>query len=179
MDNFIELIKILVWPVVVIWIVYLFKSNIDGLFSRLSYFKYKDAEAKFENELNNAEVRAEKIKRSELKDRAIISKQEQLERIAEISPRAAIMEAWVMIETAGRNAGIQKQIQFPGSFPQQIRKHLGKQLSEESMTLIDNLLALRNKAAHLPEFTLSAGEAKRYLAMSSIAAGVLENAKGS
>jgi hypothetical protein len=85
------------WPVTIIWVAYLFKGELRGLLNRISHLRYKDVEVKLE--LDEAEAEAKTVEQTisfSLRSSSDIdSKLVQLRRIAEVSPRAAIMEAWI------------------------------------------------------------------------------------
>lgn len=179
MQYFVEIIKALSWPIAIIWLGYLFKGEIRNLFARVSTLKYKDIEAKFEKELQYIDNELSQTNPAPPKELTIehINKQEQLLRIAEVSPRAAIMEAWINIETAAKRAGLTSGSAMPRVFPQNIVEHLlkNKNLPESSIELFHKLRQLRNQAAHLPEFAISQNEAEKYLEISSKITELLEN----
>lgn len=168
MSDLVALISAIAWPAAAVWISYLFRDEIRGLASRVSRLKYKDVEATFESELKTAEEQAGAITqdaRVPLPSPELVSKLEQLERIADVSPRAAIMEAWLLIESAAGQSGFAQGAAHPRVnlwlFVDWLVKE-GK-LSPDSLKLVESLRELRNKAAHLPEFSLGREEADRYL----------------
>lgn len=176
MQLLVQLIIGIAWPVVVLWIAYLFKRELTALFGRVSRFKYKDVE--FEMGLAKAEERATIIQRNEtvpqLPDPETSKKFDQLRRIADVSPRAAIMEAWIAIEDAAGRSGFIQGAQQPlinaESFVHYL-VHTGK-LPAESDSLVTELRNLRDhaaahKIANIPEFTLTRQDAERYLELAA------------
>lgn len=168
MEQIVALIVGVAWPVATVWIAYIFKAELKALFARISQLKYKEVEANFEKGLAEAEAEARKVQnvaRPTLPQPEKISQLDQLRRIAEVSPRAAIMEAWVLIETAAIASGITSGVSIPRVNPRTLAEYLAHsgKIPEESIALLGKLRQLRNQAAHLPEFVLSQDEAERYL----------------
>ena len=182
MDQLVELVKALAWPGAAVWLGYIFRGEIHGLLSRMSHFKYKDVDAKFDKGLAEAEAAAAKVQANEdlkFPEPETLSKLDQLRRIAWISPRAAIMEAWVLIESAAVEAGLVKGTFVPRTSPSMIIDYLtkSKKLPENSLPLIGRLRQLRNQAAHLPDFALNQEEAERYLELAVKSAEIIRQAK--
>ncbi|MEZ8073415.1 hypothetical protein ACED48_20310, partial [Vibrio sp. 5S239] len=104
MEHIVEIIKALAWPVAVVWLGYLFRNEVRGLMGRLTALKHGDTEISFNRALEKAEQQASEIPQTEEviheSTAEELSQKEQLYRLAEISPRAAIVEAWTLIETA-------------------------------------------------------------------------------
>lgn len=170
MTELVALISALAWPVATVWIAYLFREEVSGLASRMSRLKYKDMEASFERELKEAESKAESITQQTPSTRPsveLISKLEQLQRIADISPRAAILEAWLLIESAAGQSGFVQGATHPRINPMLFVDWLIREgkLPSNSIKLVEVLRDLRNQAAHLPDFSVSRDEADRYLAL--------------
>ena len=114
MSSFTDLVSALAWPLVFVWFVNKYGVDIKELIVRLSRFKIGAAEAEFNAGLTAAEVLAtdasvgNKNINNGNNNSEYINKIAQLERIADFSPRAAIMESWLMVEeAAGRSGFIQ------------------------------------------------------------------------
>lgn len=172
MELFVTLLTGIAWPVAVVWIAYLFKGELRSLLHRMSQLKYKDVEAKFETGLAEAEARVstiEQITPSALPHPEITSKLELLRRIADVSPRAAIMEAWVLIEEAAGKSGFVQGAATPRVNPHLFVEELVRRgkLPKGSDSLLDQMRKLRNQAAHLPEFSVNQDEADRYLQLAA------------
>jgi hypothetical protein len=175
MQLLVQLVTGLAWPIVVVWVAYLFKHELTALIARISRFKYKDFE--FEIGLAKAEEQVTIIQRTnqipQLPDPATLRTFEQLRRIAEVSPRAAVIEAWNMVEeAAGRSGFVQgadrPRVNAPLFIDRLVRT--GK-LPPGSGELIQEMRNLRNRAAHgilaLPEDTLTKEDADRYLELAA------------
>jgi len=182
MDALVNLATGLAWPVAAIWLAYLLRPELQKLIDKIASVKVGVAEANFRESLEKVEVEAAKLPQTAMtepdKKDEIMPRLDQLRRIAAVSPRAAIMEAWVLVETAALSSG---------SFSDSNRRptaiallhHIvttGK-LSQNSANMIISLRNLRNQAAHLPDFALTQEEAERYLELAVTVSELIENAK--
>ncbi|WP_370978762.1 hypothetical protein [Agaribacterium sp. ZY112] len=181
MDHLVEIIKALAWPVAVIWMSFIFRAEVRALLGRVSSFKYKGVEASFGKSLEKAESDAKSIEspaQSQIEE-SENSQVEQLLRISEVSPRAAVVEAWTLIETAAMKHGLVAGATIQRTNPRMILSHLeasGK-FSPESIHLINELRQIRNKASHLPDFAVTQSDAERYLELAVKGAAVISATK--
>ena len=128
MQLIVDLIVGLAWPVAIVWIAYLFKHELRGVLGRVSLLKYKNVEAKFELGLAQAEAKVAEIDIKGTDSPApaeISSKLESLRRIADVSPRAAILEAWILIEDAAGQSGFVQGASHPPSERFPVRRRTG------------------------------------------------------
>ncbi|MFH1068011.1 MAG: hypothetical protein V1794_00185 [Candidatus Glassbacteria bacterium] len=173
MDYFIKILDVIIWPSTVIFFLLFFRREFSKIISRLSTLRYRDFEASFNTELKEAEQKAVKylperkeVERPETLKEKYSSEYEQLKRIADVSPRAAIIEAWRRIEVAAveiaKSAGIEIQ---KGNPVFNIVRELTKNqiFSEGAYSLYDKLRQLRNKAAHADEIALESVDTDRYI----------------
>ncbi len=96
-----EIIKALAWPTVTVAIVFLLKKPIVELVPLMKKLKYKELELEFSQEVMALRVEAIEapiLEMSEDKDLSL-SPSKALE-LVPFSTRAAIMEAWIELETA-------------------------------------------------------------------------------
>ena len=174
MENFVEIIKAIVWPVTLVWILYYFKADLRSLLERINKLKYKEAEANFEREVSKVHAKAKEIgKKTEGKkliakaeNKEELNARDQLYRIAQISPRAAIVEAWRHLEEKINNFGPEYGLEARGyASEKQILEKLKREnkLDEEFLVLYAALRELRNRSAHQPEFSLSQESAEEYI----------------
>ncbi len=178
MDYFVEIVKAIAWPVAIIWLGYIFRKEVRLLLGRLSSVKYGEVEASFSKELAEAEFSAQKIKVQNPESTQLnLSQKEQLFRIAEVSPRAAVVEAWTLIETAAVKKGLTYGVTIPRTNPKLIVEYLNNsgKFSPESLSLIEQLRRIRNQASHLPDFAITQSEAERYLELAAQSASVIES----
>lgn len=172
MEFLVNLLVGIAWPVAVVWVAYLFKGELRSLLHRMSQLKYKDVEAIFEIGLTEAEAKALSIEHMapHLPQRPEITyKLDSLRRIADVSPRAAIMEAWVLVEEAAGKSGFVQGAAIPRINPHLFVEELVRlgKLPKGSDSLLDQMRKLRNQAAHLPDFSLNQDEADRYLQLAA------------
>jgi len=176
MEYFVEIIKAIAWPASIVWLGYIFRSEVRQLLGRISSFKYKDMEANFDKQLAKAEDEAKEISVPiEKKSPDNLSQTEQLLRIAEVSPRAAIVEAWTLIEMAASKKGLKAGVALPRTSPKMIVDYLylSGELPKNSIDIIEQLRKLRNQAVHMPDFAISQNEAERYLELAAQSAVII------
>lgn len=185
MELLINLLVGIAWPVAVVWVAYLFKGELRSLLHRMSQLKYKDLEARFEIGLAEAEAEAKFLASDhttpQLQQRPeITSKLESLRRIADVSPRAAIMESWVLVEDAAGRSGFVQGAAIPRINPHLFVEELVRlgKLPKGSDSVLDQMRKLRNQAAHLPDFTLNQDEADRYLQLAARMSELILNVEG-
>ena len=173
MENAVALVRALAWPVTVVLLVLLFRSELTKLMSRLSELKYRDVAAKFSDELDEAEESAAsfdllatkqpKPKPESEKTYGEIS--ERVDQLASVSPRAAVLEAWryleLATETAASTLGMKSR---PHTAAIEVVRALVEQgmFNESALANYVRLRRMRNEAAHTKDFTLDATEARRY-----------------
>ncbi|HAS6506061.1 hypothetical protein O4N82_10815 [Vibrio parahaemolyticus] len=181
MEHIVEIIKALAWPVAIVWLGYMFRNEVRSLIGRLTALKHGDTEISFNRSLEKVEQKASEISQPQESSHEStpeeLSQKEQLYRLAEISPRAAIVEAWTLIETAAVKSDLTTGVAFKRTTPKLILEHLAStgNFSPKSIEVINSLRQLRNKASHLPDFAISQEEAERYLDLAIKSAHAIEN----
>jgi hypothetical protein len=180
MDDYIQLIQVLIWPIVVLILVFGFRFELRALLRRLSKLKYKDLEATFDKELSQVESRKNLYTAVGTKTVAQAPSEEsehaQLLRIAEVSPRAAITEAWRKLESVADRLATDMGMETknPRSRDKAILYLIEKkQVNPSLLEDYNRLRKLRNQAAHAMEFNLSADEAERFSSLAVEMAGFL------
>jgi hypothetical protein len=173
MEILVPLVQALAWPLTSLTVVLIFQGELRAAVGRLSRFKYKDLEASFDKGLKAAEETANKSAIPKSGERKALSRTgypapdaEQLHRVSGISPRAAILEAWIAVEQAAfevaQGRGIQTQA---GVMDRRLIQLLeaDRLIDRQTASLHSELQRLRNTAAHAPEFALRPSEAERYI----------------
>lgn len=178
-----NIIDSLAWPITILLLGYLFKKEFNLLIGRVSTLKYKDLQADFKNTLNEVENEAKKF--SYTKDNKTIMPDYKNERyirlmsLAEVSPRGAILEAWIEIET--ELFKLCKRADFKNDYKNSfllIRDLISNNIiPADILPLLDGLMKIRNKAVHLPDFFLD-DEDKRYLNIAIGISNLLETLDG-
>lgn len=165
----VEVLKAVAWPGVVLTAVLLLRKQLRALVPLLTKLKYKDLELVFGREA--AEARAEAANLPPPPGRAVAPLPQispEVQRLLSVSPRAAIMEAWREVEQAARESAIRRQVSQPGLgtiAPGKLANLLAVHgiLEPPQLGLFHDLRALRNQAAHAPEFVLSEDAARDFV----------------
>lgn len=161
-----EILKAVSWPVAVIWLGYLFRSDIKDLFKRVEQLKYKEFSAGFARELNATEDEINKIQSTTDGGLAIpsaITKLNQIYALVSSSPRAAVLEAWLLIESAATSSGLSVNPWNPSS-------KLPKQLLDQ----VNKVRELRNSVVHMPDYSVTPDLARNYIKLSFSIAEMIE-----
>lgn len=175
-----NLISSVVWPLIVVSIVVLLRKPLRELIRdlgrRLRSIKFPGGEAEFSQEL--AEIK-------EAADEANLPPVEavptgaplllgvevdisQWARLAELSPTAAISEAWRQVENAMREAA--RRFDIPESETRSaiaLIRALGKRqaLSPDTVAIVSDLRGIRNTAAHGMKVEISQSDAIEYISL--------------
>ncbi|MGR7118242.1 DUF4145 domain-containing protein [Klebsiella aerogenes] len=171
MSTIADLVSALAWPLAFVWFVQKYGNDVKELIFRLSKVKLGNAEAEFTLGLKAAEELANGAPIVEAptdlpeKDIEFSKRMAQLERIADVSPRAAIMESWLLIEEAAGKAGFVQGASVPRINPLLFVEWLVREgkIEKSTAVLVDRMRKLRNEASHLKDFELTKDEAERYL----------------
>ena len=160
---FAQLVDSLAWPVLVAWLAYGFRTPIARLLGRIKSLKYKELEAEFEQTLDEIEIipapeRPVAIEEDIARDTITIIE------LADVSPRAAVMEAWIRIERATRtyldSDGLKRRYSYQG-----LRRLPSDKLKpiESILSPYQELRLLRNKATYADDFDINPNVAKEYV----------------
>ena len=171
-----SVIDSLAWPTLVGSVIYVLRDSVEKLLDRVSHFKYKDLEAEFRDTLEKIKSSDEEIVEPEAIE---YSRQDSitLYQLADISPRAAIMESWIKIEKAVQqyleSAGLDKKYSYQGlrRLPTSYKEPI-----EHILTPYQELRLLRNKAAHASDFELNSESARAYAQIANYIVRELEGA---
>ena len=159
-----KVIEALAWPGVVAGLLLYLRKDLPRLIASLRKLKFKEVEVEFGEAAKKAAVETSAAVPLPAPDKSISGESErdieqQLLMIAEISPRAAILEAWLRIERAAV-AVIQKHGHTTlNATPGPLRLREGLEnigiLTPPQVSAYDSLRRLRNEAVHTPdaEFT--------------------------
>jgi hypothetical protein len=166
-----SVLQSLAWPLSVLLIVVVLRKPIGAALQRVSKARVGPVEAEFDQEL--AEVRKE-VQRSTPPAQTgreapmAPSLPEELDRLAEASPRAAVLEAFARIETRLREllaeAGVEVREPQSGVALARLASRHGL-VSDETLNAVEGLSVMRNLAAHQPTDDLSAERARDYLTL--------------
>lgn len=168
-ENIIKVLDILIWPMTVIGLAFLFRGELAKILTRMSKLKYKDIEASFDKELSIVEETTKETNKVILDNSINLrdSYSHSLDRIlqlAEVSPRACVSEAWRKVE------GVTISLMHAYSYdPRNVQmSKIFRNIVHENgypWSLYEDykrLMRLRNQAVHADDFDLSKEEAERY-----------------
>lgn len=166
-----SLIEILAWPVVVVISILMLRRPLLELIPRLRIAKYKDFEFRFSEKLELLGLRVEQVDLPEVRERPAWVYEspdewtfsDYIERIAPMSPKLAISEAWRQVEFA-----IQETAKRSGKIAtQNILKiarelQLGGILPQDAVVLLNELKTLRDLAIRENESNIESDHAVKF-----------------
>jgi hypothetical protein len=160
--------KALGWPSAALVIVLVFRRPLLELLTLVRKVKYKDVEVELAKKEISEARELTTSKEGEKYDVLSFMELEHFKQLADISPRAAITEAWSRLEDsvyqAAKTAGIEARRPSGVSFSSVLAalKTSGT-IDATSIRLIEKMRAIRNKAVHIQTEGLSASDAIDYV----------------
>lgn len=155
----VELLRAIAWPVTAIVIAFLYRRQIRDLLSRMKKGKIGPAEFEFEQ---NVRELAE-----ELPPAALIEQVPPVDvALASLNPRAAILEVWIKLEGVMNRLAESRNIDSRrGRSSLYQAKLLRKSgvITDEDMTMFNDLRFLRGQAAHDEDFSPSIDSTIQYV----------------
>lgn len=169
-SSIVQSIVSLAWPAAFVAAVWLFREKLIELLPRLTV-KHKEWEASFRWEKAEDEVAAlPPVPPSAPEEMPTPEEKSRFEQIAELSPRAAILEvrsdlAQTVAELAEEYSG--SSMKKPISFVAGIRAlRNNKIIDPQTSALLDDLRAIGNEVAHNPETKITKELAMRFKMLS-------------
>jgi hypothetical protein len=187
----------LAWPLSVVAIALLFRRSLLKLLPGLRGLEYGSLKITFGEQLLKTVEQADRIslttsqsRRGKLGhslgsgggdplgggDPGVSYRREDLD-LAEMavqSPRTAVLEAWIEVEDAIRQALESTGIRTPAGTVGQVKLLQDKGIiTPDLVPIIDNLRGLRNEAAHYPDFVVEPTQALEYARLARRIANVL------
>ena len=175
MEAVVQLLSAIAWPVAAIILALIFRAELRQVMRRLSAFSYKDAKAEFKHALEEVEGEIRSLPKSSPpqseRDTALggpetLSDYERLLRIADISPRAAVMEAWREVEIGTKHVTDAYSIPTTGQIAgvKAIQELVNRGLLPSMLlSIYERLRRLRSRAAHAPDFVVDEEQAERFI----------------
>jgi len=184
----VELTKALAWPLTIVAIITLLRRPILQLIPDIRKFKFGDLEIDIGKELREVEKQAETAlpelkevtrtvsvvveavgkaegKAEVIGQAGIIDTNDRARRLAELSPAAAVVDAWLELETALRKGASANDIAVnEGSNPVKLMKALMnlEKVDRQTYEIFDKLRGIRNRAVHARSMDLTASQALEY-----------------
>jgi hypothetical protein len=170
----------LAWPTFTLVIVLLLLKPLRELIPLMQKLKYKDLELEFGRRIEevSAEV-ARELSPNALREYSA-PEMGDLTKLAEISPRLLVLEAWLNVEHAAIETANRLGANLGASQSYQAIKFLessGK-TDRSLVALLREMRGLRNEATHVPDFALGKEAALRYAESASGLAWYFRNVKG-
>lgn len=177
------LIDSLAWPFAIIVAVLLLRRPLSELIPLLERLKYKDLELSFRERVHKVATEADALLPPPPAGVVPSAAEDRMQQLVDISPRAAILEAWVELEAAAAEAARRRNLDLRPSDLKSPRKLFqalreGQILDNYQLALLDDLRAIRNSAAHAPDFTLPSSTAGQYVETVSKFRSILQSSSG-
>lgn len=155
----VELLRAIAWPVTAIVIAFLYRRQIRDLLSRMKKGKIGPAEFEFEQ---NVRELAE-----ELPSAALIGQVPPVDvALASLNPRAAILEVWIKLEAVmnrlAESHNIDSRRGRSSLYQAKLLRKSGV-ITDEDMTMFNDLRFLRGQAAHDEDFSPSIDSTIQYV----------------
>ncbi len=174
----VELVRALAWPLTVLGLFAALRRPLLGLLPLVTRLRYKDLEFDFRRRLDEANAEARALppaappaaaggdaRRPAPPAGALLA-------LADASPRAAILEAWIRVEAAALEAARRRGAPEPISelrSPTRLIEALEERgvIDARQAAVFHDLRSLRNSAAHALGFTPAPGAAADYVRLAA------------
>lgn len=163
-----KLAETLIWPAVVLIVVTLLRKELGALIAIVKKVKAGPIEAEFEREVNELKSVADAELPAMEQPTPATASANELEQLAQVNPRAAIIEAWRRLELATRRSlalvGVAMNSRDLAS-PLAHARNLAKSalMSQEELVLFNDLRNLRNMSVHAENFSPTLEAALSYI----------------
>jgi hypothetical protein len=162
-----ELVRALAWPLTIFLIFLILRKRIDLLIPMLQRMRYGGLELEFSRQVHelSRQVNQDLIRAQAAPELEEIRR--HLVDLAPLSPRAAVLEAWLQVEKAAVEALKRRSVSIP-SRDARVPLLLGQALedagimADETAAIYHRLRNLRNTAAHASEFSIEPDLAIEY-----------------
>lgn len=157
---FAVLVKVLAWPIVVVVAVFSLRRPLFSLLQNVDRLKYGDLDISFSRELADVEGQLDAVQFYRSVSLAglpsgAIDVSETINRLAAISPKGAVIEAWALLEGAIKAYGEKED-------PDRYKDHPEVKKEAEVTAIIGKLHKMRNYIAHDPKANITAKQAIHY-----------------
>lgn len=162
----------LAWPATLIAAFFILKKYLPAIFPFVERLKYKDFEVEFRKSVQELAEKSQQALPAP-DDEQAAAPRNRLYALAELSPRSAILEAWLQVETAAAEALQAKDPDLTSKVRMLAPLRLGEMLNRREIInraqreIFDSLRELRNKAVHIGEATFHPSEVTEYIDLAS------------
>lgn len=168
-----EIVKATAWPAALIVVFLVLRKQFVTLLPGLESLRWKDFEARFRRKVHEVSVEA----RAALSDPELAKlppppEEHELLRLAELSPRAAILEAWIALENAAANALRREDAPITSKEIRQPAKLVDALVESDLLTasqggILRELRHLRNAAAHASDPKITVETAREFVQLAA------------
>ena len=160
-------IRDLAWPLTALVIVLVLKRPLRDLIPAIKKLRYKHLEIEFNESVRRLSSRFQRVVAVVPKPPEQQHVRGRLRQLADISPRAAILESWLHLEAAATEAIEKLKLTSSDKTtlpPMRIGKLLsGSVLNADEAAIFNELRSLRNAAVHIRETHLSPAQVEEYI----------------
>lgn len=175
------LVDSLVWPATMLGSIFIFRKKLIELLPRLQ-LKYKDTEAKFRLEQAEKDAAALPPPKNIPEEEPTPEEKSRFEKIAEISPRAAVLEVRTDIEEAVQSLAKSANLLTPRVQSTVVLTRLLRNkdvIGRKTSALLDDLRVIGNNAAHNLQIEYSLEEALLFRELANIVLAKLRSRQDS
>jgi hypothetical protein len=164
-----KLIDSLAWPVTVVIALVLLRRPLAELLPQMRKLKYKDFEAEFGEDVKQLEEEAKQVLPAEVVESARAG--DPIEQLIEVSPSAAVLEAWRGVEAAAKRLLERKghKLDYEVAAPYKLIERVldTAAIDRRKLKIFADLRRLRNKVAHADEYEVAPARARDYVRLAS------------
>lgn len=180
---FSSIINTLAWPATLIVLLILIRKQLPQIAKSLRRLKYKDIEVEFGETAKAIANEVKAIVPAAQAENKIAGQEKEevkarLEAIAELAPRAAILESWLQVEAAAadviRQNNLDVSTPYPGALRLRDSLHKGGILNKRQIAIFEQLRTLRNEAVHVPDAEFTKAAVSNYIESAIAIASYLE-----
>lgn len=169
------LVQSLAWPFTILILLIVYRRQILSLIPALRAFRYGGFELEFSSVINRLANQADEAglpQAAAVSRGASVQSVQDLGRLYELnvlSPRAAILEAWLLIEQELRSRAESADLPFKSGHAKLVLDELlnRNRLSGKLYSIIEQLRSLRNEAASQAHFEVSPAVSEGYIELAS------------
>lgn len=175
-----SLVGSLAWPVTIVIALSMFRNHLGALFPLIDRLKYGSFEVAFRDSIRKLAEESRKALPTDQTDAQATSPREHLYALADISPRAAIIEAWLQVEAAAAEALSGRVPPLSGKLAAVAPLKLGQYLEQHHIVtapqakIFYRLRELRNRAVHAAEASFHLQEVREYIDLATALAAQIK-----
>lgn len=161
--QIIELLRVIIWPIVVLLFGIFFRNSINRLLLKIKGAKYKEFEVEFQQNIDEAQNHMKQIS-VKINDKINGVDLDKIKKLSEISPRSLITESWLELENEIYEKYKKAKIRIAtnGINLQEDILLKNKIINENEINAYKNLRNIRNKASHSYDFTIDKDQSIEY-----------------